>query len=84
MGKEKLRIFYPFLSIRVFQVVDRFGIPHSANAKKVVWQKTILCHDNKYDKETTETLEYARVPKGDFQQSRTKRSDLELKFNQQV
>lgn len=52
-------IVTPFLSIRVLQIVDGFGIPKSSQADQFGRHKTILCHDHEIHEESSRCLNHA-------------------------
>jgi len=44
---------YPFLSVRVLEIVDGTGVPVLADAEEQVGPESVFGHDDKVDKEAS-------------------------------
>lgn len=53
------QVTYPFLSVRICQIVDSFGVPVFANAKQLRGQKSVFSHDDEVHEESSSGLDHA-------------------------
>lgn len=54
-----MRLTYPFLSIRVSQIVDGLRVPFSSDTEEMHWQETVLSHDDEVHEEPGRGLDHA-------------------------
>lgn len=52
-------ISYPFLSIRVLEIINRLRVPHLPNPEQIQRQETIFRHDDKVHEESSSRLNHA-------------------------
>src|SRR5690625_1166201 len=65
--RKSLAIFtltYPFLAVRVLQVIDSFRVPPLAQTKQKVRLETRLCHDDKVREKARSCLNHADLAIG--------------------
>lgn len=52
---------YPFLSVRVLEVVDGSGIPHFTDSQKSAWPESAFGHDNAVGEEASRGLHHTNL-----------------------
>lgn len=60
---------YPFLSVRIGQIVDGLRVPHLADAEQLQRQESVLSHDHKVHEESGGRLDHADLTVGHRNQS---------------